>query len=408
MTVAQKGTCDPRFEGVGKAFTRLFGGRLNGGGALCVYEDGKPIVDIWAGTCDRRGKQPWTQSTGAMLYSASKGLSALVIHRLADRGLIDYDEPVATYWPEFASRSGERITVRQLMLHRGGLSQLRGIAEDASDLLDHELMHSRLAEAMPDRHYGSPAYHALTFGWLMSGLAGAVTGKSMRELWQTELAEPLGIDELSLGAPPAGSPMTVAEFVDPFHIGEYGLSDAVFSVVKHLPTSLGNMVGSVDAGAGSAELLKGRDPALLETQMPAANGVATARALARIYAPLATDGTLDGKRFLSEEAVRSFDGPYRWRRDRGLGLPMSWNHGFHRAPIPVANGFGHVGIAGCFGWADPATGVSVGFVHNRMLSTVVGDLGIFLWLLPMVTRAAAKPVRGSTAGPVPTRPSRVG
>ncbi|MFT3901153.1 MAG: serine hydrolase domain-containing protein [Gordonia sp. (in: high G+C Gram-positive bacteria)] len=406
--MAAHGTCDPRFGGVQKAFGGLFGGRLNGGGALAVYQDGEPIVDLWAGTSDLHGNRPWTESTGAMLYSASKGLSALVVHRLADRGLIDYDKPVADYWPEFASRSGDtKLTVRRLMLHRGGLSQLRGIAEDASDLLDHELMHSRLAAAMPDRYHGAPAYHALTFGWLMSGLAGAVTGKSMRELWHDELAIPLDLgDELSLGAPPAGSAMTVAEFVDPFKIGEYGLSDAVFSVVKHLPTSLGNMVGSVDAGKGSAELLKGRDPALLEAQMPAANGVATARALARIYAPLATDGTLDGKRFLSEAAVRSFDGPYRWRRDRGLGLPMSWNHGFHRAPIPVANGFGHVGIAGCFGWADPATGVSVGFVHNRMLSTVVGDLGIFLWLLPMVTRAAAKEKPRSKPVGSPTRPSR--
>ena len=191
MTV--QGVSDPRFDHVRTTFGRLFDGPIRGGGALCVYENGVPVVDIWGGTSDRRGKRPWAPSTGAMLYSASKGLSAIVVHRLADRGLIDYDEPVAKYWSEFA---GSNITVRKLMLHRGGLSQLRGIASHPGDLLDHELMHTRLAMALPDRHFGAPAYHALTFGWLMSGLAGAVTGKSMRELWVEEIAEPLGTDEL--------------------------------------------------------------------------------------------------------------------------------------------------------------------------------------------------------------------
>ena len=396
MTVP--GVSDPRFDHVRTTFGRLFDGPIRGGGALCVYENGVPVVDIWGGTSDRRGKRPWAPSTGAMLYSASKGLSAIVVHRLADRGLIDYDEPVAKYWSEFA---GSNITVRKLMLHRGGLSQLRGIASHPGDLLDHELMHTRLAMALPDRHFGAPAYHALTFGWLMSGLAGAVTGKSMRELWVEEIAEPLGTDELSLGAPPKSSDMVVAEFVDPFLVGELALRDSLLSAVSKLPISLGAMAGAVHVGRGSANLLKGDDPALFDAQMPAANGVASARALARVYAPLATDGTLDGKRFLSPEAVRSFEAPYRLRLDRALGIPMSWNHGFHRAPIPVANGFGHVGINGCFGWADPATGLSVGFVHNRRLSTMVADLGAFLWLLPLITKAAGKrrPPTGKSGRP---------
>ena len=142
-------------------------------------------------------------------------------------------------------------------------------------------------------------------------------------------------------------------------------------------------------------LFKAKNPAILDAQIPAANGVASVRALARVYAPSATDGTVDGTRFLSEQAVASFGGAFRWRPDHALGLPMSWNHGFHRAPVPVANGFGHVGYGGCFGWADPASGLSVGLVHNRLTSTVIGDIGIFLWLLPMITRAAR-------SGPAPS------
>ncbi len=381
------GSSDPRFGSVRAAFGRLFSGRVNGGGALCVYESGRPVVDVWAGTRDRRGNAAWTPSTGAMLYSASKGLSAIVVHRLADRGLIDYDAPVAEYWAEFG---GSDITVRKLLLHRGGLSQLRGLAGSVDDLLDHELMQSRLAGAAPDRHFGHPTYHALTFGWLLAGLAGAVTGQSMRELWAAELAAPLGIDELSLGAPPAEGPLGLAEIVDPFRLGTAGLRDAVLTGLALPRSPFAAMVGGIDVGPGSARLFKAKNPAMLDAQMPAANGVASARALARIYSPLATDGTLDGERFLSAETVGSFDGPFRWRRDRALGLPMSWNHGFHRAPIPVASGFGHVGYSGCFGWADPQTGLAVGFVHNRLTSTVVADIGVFLWLLPMITRAAKR------------------
>ncbi|QKT08526.1 beta-lactamase family protein [Gordonia sp. X0973] len=394
--MAVHGTSDARFDGVRKNFGRLLDGRLNGGGALCVYENGRPVVDIWCGTRDRAGEQAWTPSTGAMLYSASKGLSAIVVHRLADRGLIDYDEPVRTYWPEF---SGSDITVRKLLLHRGGLSQLRRLVDGVDDLLDHDLMQARLAAASPDRHFGAPAYHALTFGWLMAGLAGAVTGKSMRELWAQELAEPLGVGELSLGAPRDGE-LELSEIVDPFRIGNAGLRDSVLSGLARLPGPAGAMAGGVHVGPGSAQLFKAQNPAIHDAQMPAANGVASARAMARIYAPLATDGTLDGVRFLSESTVASFDGPFRWRRDRALGLPMSWNHGFHRAPIPVANGFGHVGYSGCFGWADPSTGLSVGFVHNRLMSTVAADLGSFLWLLPMISRAAAK---GAPATALSTR-----
>ncbi|GED99106.1 serine hydrolase domain-containing protein [Gordonia crocea] len=385
--MAVYGSSDPRFDRVRTAFGRLLDSRFNGGGALCVYHNGTPVVDIWGGTKDRDGKRPWTPSTGSLLYSASKGLSAIVVHRLADRGLIDYDEPVATYWPEFR---GSDITVRKLMLHRGGLSQLRGIADGVDELLDHDLMQARLAAADPDRYFGRPAYHALTFGWLLGGLAGAVTGKSMRELWESELAAPLGIDELSLGAPSADSRLTPAELVDPFRVGGSGLRDSVLTGIGRLPDPVRALAGGVNVGPGSATLFKAQNPEIFDAQMPAANGIASARAMARIYAPLATDGTLDGQQFLSEATVASFEGPRRRRFDRALGLPMSWNHGFHRAPIPVAKGFGHVGYSGCFGWADQTTGISVGFVHNRLASTVVADLGVFLWLVPMVTRAAGR------------------
>ena len=103
----------------------MFPARRFGGGALAVYLDGQPVVDVWAGWADRAGQRPWTADTAPMVFSATKGMASTVIHRLADRGLIDYEAPVAEYWPEFAANGKADMTVRQVMRHQAGLSGLR-------------------------------------------------------------------------------------------------------------------------------------------------------------------------------------------------------------------------------------------------------------------------------------------
>lgn len=128
-------------------------------------------------------------------------------------GLIDYEAPVAEYWPAFGANGKATLTVRDVMRHQAGLSGLRGATQQ--DLLDHVVMEERLAAAVPGRLLGKSAYHALTFGWLMSGLARAVTGKDMRLLFREELAEPLDTDGLHLGRPPADAPTRVAEIIMP-------------------------------------------------------------------------------------------------------------------------------------------------------------------------------------------------
>ncbi len=176
-----QGAADANFACTLRGFAKLFPGRRFGGGALSVYQNGQPVVDIWTGYSDRRGTQYWTADTGAMVFSATKGMASTVIHRLADRGLIDYDAPVAEYWPEFGANGKAKITVRDVMRHRAGLSQLNGVSK--ADLLDHRAMEEWIAATPVNRVlYGKQAYHALTYGWLMSGLARSVTGKGMREL----------------------------------------------------------------------------------------------------------------------------------------------------------------------------------------------------------------------------------
>ena len=156
------GAADPNFACAVRAFAAMFPGRRYAGGALAVYQDGRPLVDVWTGWSDRAGTVPWSADTGAMGFSATKGAASTVIHRLVDRGLIDYDTPVAEYWPDFGANGKRAITVRQLLGHRAGLTHLRGASR--ADLLDHLTMEARLAAAAPGPEFGKPAYHALTYG----------------------------------------------------------------------------------------------------------------------------------------------------------------------------------------------------------------------------------------------------
>ena len=277
-----------------------------------------------------------------------QGYGPTVIHRLADRGLIDYDAPVAEYWPEFGAKGKSELTVREVMRHHAGLSGLRGATQE--DLLDHVVMEERLAAARPGRLLGKPAYHALTFGWLMSGLARAVTGKGMRELIREELAEPLGTDGMHLGRPPAGSPTRVAEIIMPQNI----VANPVFNCDAQVAHQLSGGFRSMYF-PGVIAAVQGDIP-LLDAEMPAANGVATARGLARMYGAIANGGEIDGTRFLSRGLVAGLTGRRSLQRDRNLFVPLAFHLGYHSLPFGnVMPGFGHVGLGGSLGWADPRT-----------------------------------------------------
>jgi CubicO group peptidase (beta-lactamase class C family) len=359
------GAADPHFACAVRSFASMFHGRRFGGGALAVYLDGEPVVDVWTGYADRRGRVPWSADSATMVFSATKGMTSTVIHRLVDRGLIDYDVPVAHYWPEFGANGKADITVRQMMRHQAGLSALRGASRQ--DLLDHKLMERRLAAARPGYSFGRSAYHALTYGWLLSGLARAVTGRGMRELIRTELAEPLGTDGLHLGRPPAEAPTRPAQIIMPQSAFQNPVFNAVAPMVAALPLSAG--FGSMYF-PGVKAVAQGDIP-LLDAEIPAANGVATARGLARMYGAIANGGRVDGTQFLSREVVAGLSGRRSLRPDGNLVIPLAFHLGYHRLPFDAIPGFGHVGLGGSLGWADPDSGLAFGFVHNRLLSPFV-------------------------------------
>ena len=267
--------------------------------------------------------------------------------------------------------------------------------------MDHLAMEERLAAAPVDHLRGVQAYHALTYGWLLSGLARAVTGKGMRELIRQEVARPLNTDGVHLGRPPEGGPTQAAQILIP----QGKLRAPVFNF---LAPRLAGLPFSGALGAmyfpGVISLIKGETP-FLDGEVPAANGVVTGRGLAKIYAVLANDGRIDGKKYLSKELVRGLTGqPLRKWPDANMVVPMPFHLGYHESPVPgLLKGFGHVGLGGTLGWADPESGSAFGFVHNRLLTPLLFDMGSFAGLagpLRTAIEAARRPgsARGAAAG----------
>jgi CubicO group peptidase (beta-lactamase class C family) len=382
---AVHGWAAPEYRSAVTTFGRLFAaGR--GGGALAVYRHGELVADVWTGTADAAGTTAWTEDTAALSYSTTKGVTSTVLHLLAERGLIDYAAPVAEYWPEFAAGGKRSITVAQVLTHRAGLTNLAPLAATLDEVLDHRLMEERLAAATPGRLPGYPAYHALTYGWLIAGIARAVTGKGMGELYRTELAEPLGISGLHLGAPPAGGRTVLAGSHGsqvPFGIPNAG------SVLRTATRMYGPGTGFIRAiySDGIDRLVSGTEPAILRGEMPGANGVFTARALGSVYNLLATDNPM-----LSRSRVRTISRLQTVLPDRNLLLPLGWRLGYHSIPVPGApRAFGHIGFVGSGGWADPESGLAVGFVHNWLpeMARLPRDQFIMLRLLAPIVRATA-------------------
>jgi CubicO group peptidase (beta-lactamase class C family) len=375
-TVGSGGMVEAGFEPLAEEFRRLMA-RGPRGGALVLRTGDRVLADLRIGWEDRAHTRPWHPETQALGFSATKGLAAMVIHRLADRGLIDYDAPVASYWPEFGAAGKERITVRELLSHRAGLYDVQAVANSGRELLDHLGMERRLAAARPQGPPSRPAYHAFTFGWLASGLARAVTGKGMAELVRIELAKPLGTSGLQIGERGQRRP---AEMI--------GRSLRLYTAFGVAATPLLGWLPVTKAGfralqaPGFEELCRGPDPAIWRTEMPAINGALSADGLARLYVPLASGGVgPDGKRFLSPATVRRLGKVQTRGVDRVLGVRMRWRLGFHHAFAlgrPGPRALGHYGFGGSGGWGDPDTGVSFGFVssHIGRLTSAIGDLGV--------------------------------
>lgn len=376
------GTTAPGYEPVAAAFGEFLAGDGRGG-ALTVRRGTQTLVDVWTGWADPRSERAWTPDTPALSFSTTKGVTATAIHVLADRGLVSYDEPVATYWPEFAARGKEAVTLRDVLSHRAGLHDVRSLARDASELLDAEIMEDRLAAAKPSGAggVGGPYYHAYTFGWLCGGIIRRVTGKPVAEAVRDLIADPLGLTGLDVGLAPVASTAPPPAEVVGSALRLYGATERFLTPIwGNVPLTRASVRALVLPGLDS--LVYGRSARIWKTQMPAVNGAFTARALAGMYGALANGGALGDRRILCAATVNDAGKVQTRERDRVLGLAMRWRLGYHHAFMagaPARQAFGHYGFGGSGGWADPESGLSFGYVTNDIgaLTSPVGDRALF-------------------------------
>ena len=385
-----QGSLHPDFATVGVSLQRILPRRGPGGAAVCVYHRGEKVVDIWGGTRDAAGN-PWQADTLSLSFSTTKGVVSTLLHVFADRGQIDYDARVADYWPEFAQAGKEGITVRHLLSHEAGLYAIADVVEHASEMLDWDQMVRRLAAAIP-RHAPGAAhgYHALTYGWLAGELVRRVAGmKPISELLATELAAPLGLDGLFCGVPADQHQRCAQVFGRQFRGSPAQRrvhTERMIARAQRWRRRLSAVGFRFDPTEALAALVApGMDELDFDgepwrsAQVPAANGMFTARSLARLYACLAAGGEIDGVRLLSAEGVRRASA----QQNRGVGrvipLSMRWRLGYHRSfalGARAPKGFGHYGFGGSGAFADPTRQLAVALTVNSGLGTPLGDLRI--------------------------------
>jgi CubicO group peptidase (beta-lactamase class C family) len=370
MRAVNSGFVHPDFGGVTQALRKVASHKRGGGAAVAVYHRGELVVDAWTGARDASGR-PWQSDTMAMSFSTTKGVIATTVHRLVDRGLIEYDEPVATYWPEFAAAGKEHVTVRHLLSHSAGLHQLRGVITNAYDMLDWDLVCARLAAEAPRYPPGTRhGYHGITYGFLVGEVIRRVTGMSVHDAVETEIVKPLDLDGMSIGATPdrrANLSDLIVRFGNPARYEQFAVGAARLPFMR--PVIDAFIVPDSDALFGS--------PEVLDSAIPALNGCFTARSLARMYAALAGGGVLEGERFLSIDTLRRATEIQTTRPDIVVGFPMRWRLGYHLAATTrgiIPNGFGHFGFGGSGAWADPDNDLAVAFVCNRVAGTPFGDM----------------------------------
>ena len=360
VTVAVHGACAPGFEPVQQTFAENFAERGELGAAFAVAVRGEIVVDLWAGWADPAQAIPWRPDTLANVWSTTKGMTALCAHLLADAGELDLDAPVARYWPEFAAAGKAEIPVRWLLSHRSGVVGI-GLQRPVSieDLYDWELITGLLAAQEPLFAPGSASgYHAVSFGFLVGEVVRRVAGQGVREFFAERVAGPLGAD-FSIGIEESEL-ARCATLVEPVLTPE--MTTALTEAFANAgPVALSAMANPRPEGHHA------NDPVWRTAVLPAWNGHGTARALAQIYGALA-DGS---ERLLSASALtRAREGQGK-EVDVVAGVSNEWALGWYLGsdargfgPNPAA--FGHDGLGGSSGGADPESGLAFGYAMNRM------------------------------------------
>ena len=369
------GAVEPGWGKVADAFRANFDDGKDLGAAVAVYQGGKKVVDLWGGVADTTTGRPWEEDSLVLVFSSTKGMTALLANLLAQRGELDLDEPVATYWPEFAQNGKEAIPVRWLLSHQAGLPYV-----DAELTIDEILAWDPLIDALaaqaplwePGKQH---AYHALTYGHLVGEVLNRVTGKSTGRLFADEVAGPLGLSSwIGLPEEQEGrvARLEAAPPIDNEALQQ--LLDMVLGAGSVFDRSV--LAFPVDLVTPDGISFRSRE--VRAAEIPAGNLVTDARSLARAYA--ATVGEVDGLRLLSPDTVEAArtiqtDSSTPWGMPPGLeDFGITTGLGF-QVTTPLADllgptSFGHGGAGGSMGLGEVEHELGFAYVMNQMLTEI--------------------------------------
>ena len=356
------GSYDAKFESLNRAFNENLERGDDIGAALVVMHNGACVVNLAGGYADQAKTRLWQPDTMATLMSATKAFTAACAHRLVDQGLLDLDAPVAKYWPEFAVAGKESMPVGYLLSHRAGLAAFRPQMQP-DDIYDWDKVTSILAEQEPFWTPGEKhGYHSLTFGWLVGEVVKRVSGKSLGRYFRDEIGKPLALDAW-IGVDPS-------RFYQLAEMGPFPAPDpAVVEMLQANPESVLALGSSNPPTLGIPGTLN--SDAWRSSEIPAANGHASAYALAKFYAALANGGTIGGVHVLSPESIARCREEQSFGVDEFFGATTRFGLGYilnyelsNYGPNPLA--FGHCGFGGTLGFCDPEENISFGYVVNKM------------------------------------------
>jgi CubicO group peptidase (beta-lactamase class C family) len=375
----------PGWEGVRDAFAGNFASGIEVGAAFSAYHRGQKVVDLWGGIADRRTGTPWREDTIVLVYSTTKGMTAICANQLAQEGALDVDAPVTKYWPEFGAAGKEEVPVSYLLSHRAGLYDIDG-KMSLADALAWDPVVDALARQKPLWEPGTQhGYHATTYGWLVGEVIRRVTGRSVGAYFREAVGEPLGLSTW-IGLPESEEPRVArliswgdedAEAGDGALFDDSQMDEATRAALGPLlgPGSMLMRALSAPGGALSGGVWNRRD--VRAAEIPAANGVSDARSLARMYA--ACIGEVDGVRLLGEQQVEQAttqltSGPNVVLMNLDIQFGLGFMLPSSIMALGGSNGFGHFGAGGSMGWADPDADLSFGYVMNRMEMGLAGDM----------------------------------
>jgi len=378
------GYCDERFVEAKKIFEESIDSGFELGCAITLEVEGEVVLDLWGGHADLDKTEDWKEDTIVNVFSTTKGMAAMCLLQLVEKGLIDLDAPVSQYWPEFSTNGKEAIPVRYLLCHKSGLCGVREPLDQGS-FTNWELICSELAKQEPFWEPGTAhGYHAITFGHLVGEVVRRVSGKTIGQYFSDEIAKPLDLD-FWIGLPEDKFSRVTDIYPDIPGL----LQKILMPILSRIPRSLApdmvrmfldmgdpttpagaafnNPKMSMETGDMEANTTRWR-----KAEIPAANGHGTARSIAKLYGALAIGGSRDGVHVLNPETIEMARQTESDGKDLVLGqIHTRFGLGFMLGTEDVSMGpnkdaMGHGGAGGSLGFADPDNKISLGFIMNQM------------------------------------------